>query len=191
MEPQAIHLGPGADLRKSLEELAQQQQAEGFVLSIVGNLSRVAFACPGSDQPTVLTGELEIISLQGTISPQGVHLHLSFSDGECQVWGGHLEHGSEVLKGADLLVGLLKQAAPTRAPSSTAQPRIRLAVAEGCPWSNRAMRMLRSLGIPFELVRPEAGSLPQIWIEGAMIGGYEDLADWHGQGKLDRFRTGF
>jgi uncharacterized protein len=32
---------------------------------------------------------------------------------------------------------------------------------------------------------------PQIWIEGAMIGGYEDLADWHGQGKLDRFRTGF
>ena len=96
MEPQAIHLGPGADLRKSLEELAQQQQAEGFVLSIVGNLSRVAFACPGSDQPTVLTGELEIISLQGTISPQGVHLHLSFSDGECQVWGGHLEHGSEV-----------------------------------------------------------------------------------------------
>ena len=191
MEPQAIHLGPGADLRKSLEELAQQQQAEGFVLSIVGNLSRVTFACPGSDQPRVLTGELEIISLQGTISPQGVHLHLSFSDGECQVWGGHLEHGSEVLKGADLLVGLLKPAAPTRLAASPAQPRIRIAVAEGCPWSNRAMRMLRSLGIPFELTGPEAGSLPQIWIEGAMIGGYEDLADWHGQGKLDRFRTGF
>ena len=92
MEPKAIHLGPGADLRKSLEELAQKEQAEGFVLSVVGNLSQAAFACPGSDQPTLLSGELEIITLQGT-SAQGVHLHLSFSDAECQVWG-HLEHGS-------------------------------------------------------------------------------------------------
>ena len=52
MEPKAIHLGPGADLRKSLEQLAQEEQAEGFVLSVVGNLSQAAFACPGKDQPT-------------------------------------------------------------------------------------------------------------------------------------------
>ena len=34
MEPKAIHLGPGADLRKSLEQLAQEEQAEGYVLSL-------------------------------------------------------------------------------------------------------------------------------------------------------------
>ena len=113
MEPKAIHLGPGADLRKSLEQLAQEEQAEGYVLSVVGNLSQAAFACPGKDQPTLLSGELEIITLQGTVSPKGVHLHLSFSDAECQVWGGHLEHGSTILKGADVLVGLLKH--PSRA----------------------------------------------------------------------------
>ncbi|UPM50591.1 DUF296 domain-containing protein [Synechococcus sp. A10-1-5-1] len=190
MEPKAIHLGPGADLRKSLEALAQEELAEGFVLSVVGNLSKAAFACPGSNQPTVLSGELEIITLQGTVSPKGVHLHLSFSDGDCQVWGGHLEHGSEVLRGADVLVGLLKRSNKPGSPTVPGQPRIKLAVAEGCPWSSRAMRMLRSLGIPFEQAAPEAGSLPQIWIEGTMIGGYEDLADWHGQGKLERFRTG-
>ena len=191
MEPKAIHLGPGADLRTSLEQLAQEEQADGFVLSVVGNLSQAAFACPGKDQPTLLSGELEIITLQGTVSPKGVHLHLSFSDAECQVWGGHLEHGSTVLKGADVLVGLLHRSSRASRPIADHQPRVRLAVAEGCPWSSRAMRMLRSLGIPFEQATPEAGSLPQIWIEGTMIGGYEDLADWHGQGKLERFRTGF
>jgi len=99
-----LHLDAGADIRRALEQLAQEQQAEGFVLSVVGNLRRACFACPGRTSPTVLSGELEIITLQGTIGPQGVHLHLSFSDGDCQVWGGHLEHGSLILKGADLLV---------------------------------------------------------------------------------------
>ena len=70
MEPKSIHLGPGADLRKSLEQLAQEEQAEGFVLSVVGNLSQAAFACPGKDQPTLLSGELEIITLQGTVCPR-------------------------------------------------------------------------------------------------------------------------
>ena len=54
-------------------------------------------------------GELEIITLQGTISPDGVHLHLSFSDASCQVWGGHLEHGTLVLRGADLLDSTTRQ----------------------------------------------------------------------------------
>jgi len=80
-----IHLDAGSDLRASLEQLAALEGASGFVLSVVGNLSQAAFACPGQDEPTVLRGELEIITLQGTLSPQGVHLHLSFSDADCQV----------------------------------------------------------------------------------------------------------
>ena len=108
MRPLPLKLGPGSDLRRSLEQLAVQQNASGFVLGVVGNLSRAAFQCPGRTGPTVLQGDLEIITLQGTVSPQGVHLHLSLSDGDCQVWGGHLEHGTLVLKGADLLVGFLE-----------------------------------------------------------------------------------
>ena len=192
MRVRAVRLDAGADVRRSLEDLAHRENAQGFVLSIVGNMGQATFACPGRVSPTVLSGELEIITLQGTIGPQGVHLHLSFSDGDCQVWGGHLEYGSLILKAADLLVGFVdasEQSAATVAKPMAA--RLTIAVAEGCPWSERALRMLRTLAIPFEVVPAEPGrSLPQIAIDGKPIGGYSELAELHGSGGLDSLRHG-
>jgi predicted DNA-binding protein with PD1-like motif/glutaredoxin len=210
MHPLPLHLGPGSDLRASLEQLGSEAGASGFVLGVVGDLSQAAFQCPGQAEPTVLQGHLEIITLQGTVAPQGVHLHLSLSDGECQVWGGHLEHGSLVLRGADLLVGFLPAgahqgpaaaAARPAVPATPAQPRVEIAVLSGCPFSARALRMLRTLGIPHvvlladdERVRQEIaarsgrGSMPQVFIDGQPIGGYDALADLHGRGALDHLR---
>ncbi|MFN5160548.1 MAG: PPC domain-containing DNA-binding protein, partial [Cyanobacteriota bacterium] len=102
MRPVPLKLGPGSDLHQTLVQLGREHNAEGFVLGVVGNLSQVAFQCPGPGGPTVLQGDFEIITLQGTVGPAGVHLHLSFSDAECRVWGGHLEPGTLVLRGADL-----------------------------------------------------------------------------------------
>ena len=99
----------GSDLRLSLEALAQRDGISGFVLGVVGNLTKASFQCPGQAEPTVLEGDLEVITLNGTFSPEGVHLHLSLSDGSCQVWGGHLEPGTIVQKGVDLLIGVLEQ----------------------------------------------------------------------------------
>jgi predicted DNA-binding protein with PD1-like motif/glutaredoxin len=186
-----LHLDAGADIRRALEQLAQEQQAEGFVLSVVGNLRRACFACPGRTEPTVLEGELEIITLQGTLGPKGVHLHLSFSDADCQVWGGHLEHGSQIQKGADLLVGFLAPAPNGASPAATpasSTPRVQITVAEGCPWSARALRMLRSLGIAHHTVVSSAGPVPQISIDGRAIGGYDALAELHGRGELEALR---
>lgn len=192
MRAKPFHLEPGADLRRSLEAIAQRENSVGFVLSVVGNMSQASFACPGRQGPTVLQGDLEIITLQGTLTPQGVHLHLSFSDGSCQVWGGHLEHGSHVLKGADLLVGFLEpEPVPVPATNAAAPPvRVQLAVAEHCPWSRRAERLLRGLGIPFALIEPAPGPLPQVHIDGQLIGGYRELADLHGRGALRDLRGG-
>jgi predicted DNA-binding protein with PD1-like motif/glutaredoxin len=196
-----IHLAPGSDVLRSLEQLARERQASGFVLSVVGNLSQAAFHCPGQAGPSLLRGELEIISLQGTLAPEGAHLHLSLSDGSCQVWGGHLEPGTLVLKGADLLVGLLEEApqqqaaaapAATAAPAASAAgapPRLAIGVVEGCPWSARALRMLRSLEIPHQMVEPREGhSVPQVWIDGRLIGGYDALAELHASGDLEQLR---
>ncbi|MDM7953469.1 MAG: DUF296 domain-containing protein [Cyanobium sp. CZS 25K] len=210
MHPLPLHLGPGTDLRASLEQVASEAGASGFVLGVVGDLSQAAFQCPGLAEPTVLQGHLEIITLQGTVAPKGVHLHLSLSDGDCQVWGGHLEHGSLVLRGADLLVGFLPTGTP-REPSAAAarpavsvvsgQPRVEIAVRSGCPFSARALRMLRTLGIPHVVQRVEAEdelqaiaersgrrSMPQVFIDGQPIGGYDALADLHGRGALDHLR---
>ncbi|MEB3276233.1 MAG: DUF296 domain-containing protein [Cyanobacteriota bacterium] len=201
MQALPLHLDPGSDVRRSIEQLAQQRGVTGFVLSVVGNLAQAAFQCPGKSRPTVLSGELEIITLQGTFSPQGVHLHLSFSDAECQVWGGHLEPGSLILRGADLLLGCLDQTPSTTGRTAaqlrsrpdiavpTIDPRVNLAVAPGCPYSRRALRLLRTLGIAYTLVDPLPGqSLPQVTIDGVLIGGYDALAELHGSGQLDPLR---
>ena len=202
MHPLPLKLTPGSDLRLSLEELARTQQLSGFVLGVVGNLSRAAFQCPGPQEPTVMEGDLEIITLNGTVSPTGVHLHLSLSDGACQVWGGHLEPGTIVQKGVDLLIGVLEQreGRPAR-QTAAAAPRIEIAVLPGCPWCSRALRILRTLDLPhtvttvnddaaFEAVQKRSGmtTFPQVFIDGSVIGGYDDLAAMQAAGELDALR---
>lgn len=183
MQAVPLHLDAGSDVRSSLEQFAQERNATGFVLSVVGNLAQAAFACPGQKTPMVLGGELEIITLQGTIAPKGVHLHLSFSDPECAVWGGHLEPGTTVLRGADLLLGLLSGETPSQA-------RVQVAGLPECPFSRRALRMLRTLGIPFQEISPTGdGSVPQIFIDGVAIGGYNSLAELHSRGELEYLRN--
>ena len=201
-----LHLDPGSDLRQTLQQLAVEERASGFVLGVVGNLSQAAFQCPGQSEPTVLSGELEIITLNGTLAPEGVHLHLSVSDGACQVWGGHLEPGSRVLGGADLLVGLLDAGvAPQQAaaPAAQVEPRVGIAVLPGCPFSARALRLLRTLAIPHVVEQVESQeqadrihqlsgrtTFPQVFIDGEPIGGYDALVDLHGSGHLEALRQG-
>jgi predicted DNA-binding protein with PD1-like motif len=132
MRPLPLKLAPGSDLRLSLEDLARREGIDGFVLGVVGNLTRAAFQCPGQSEPTVLEGDLEVITLNGTLSPDSVHLHLSLSDGACQVWGGHLEPGTIVQKGADVLIGVLEQNKPAAATTATA-PRLEIAVLPDVP----------------------------------------------------------
>jgi glutaredoxin/predicted DNA-binding protein with PD1-like motif len=206
MDAVSIHMAPGTDLRRNLEELARGQSASGFVMGVVGDLSRAAFQCPGQPQPTVMEGDLEIISLNGTLSPRGVHLHLSLSDGACQVWGGHLEDGTLVRKGVDVLVGLLAAEGPPPesgpAERQPRQPAVEIAVGRGCPFSARAQRLLRTLGIPHQVVevrtaeererlaqRSGRTTLPQLFIDGEAMGGYDALAELHGQGALEPLRT--
>lgn len=201
MQSLPLKLGPGSDLRRSLEQLAIEHGAAGFVLGVVGNLSRAAFQCAGRSGPTILEGDLEIITLQGTVAPDGVHLHLSLSDSDCQVWGGHLEPGTLVLKGADLLVGFLQDSPPAPPAQPAVEVAVEVAVLPGCPWSQRALRILRTLGIPHQVTtisgdaefraleqRTGSGLLPQVFIEGQFIGGYADLADLQGRGGLERLR---
>ena len=200
MQPLPLKLAPGSDLRLSLEELAQRDGISGFVLGVVGNLTKASFQCPGQAEPTVLEGDLEVITLNGTFSPEGVHLHLSLSDGACQVWGGHLEPGTIVQKGVDLLVGVLEQR-ESRPALKTAAPRIEIAVLPGCPWCSRALRILRTLDLPhnvttinddaaFQAVQQRSGmtTFPQVFIDGSVIGGYDNLAAMQAAGELDHLR---
>lgn len=197
-----LQLAPGSDLRRSLEDFAVARAASGFVLGVVGDLSVATFQCPGQPEPAVIRGDLEIITLNGTVSPEGVHLHLSLSDDSCQVWGGHLEVGTVVRKGLHVLVGVFAGSEPAPpSPAAAASHQVEIAVLGGCPFSARAQRLLRTLGIPHQVqlvrtaeeraaIERRSGrrTLPQVFIDGQPIGGYDALADLHGQGALEALR---
>ena len=106
-----------------------------------------------------------------------------------------------MLKGADLLVGLLDQSLPQDSPDSSQPPRVEIAVLPGCPWSTRALRMLRSLSIPHTVKSidndasfkefnhlSELNSFPQVFIDGELIGGYDELSKMHASGQLETLR---
>ena len=59
-----IKLLPKSDLKKEILECSSKYKSNGFVLSVVGDLSRAAFKCPDREEITYLDGPLEIITLK-------------------------------------------------------------------------------------------------------------------------------
>jgi predicted DNA-binding protein with PD1-like motif len=103
-----LRLRPGDDLRLALEAwMAQQPERAGCVISAVGSLTVVQLRLAGAAQSTAIQGDLEILSLAGTLSPDGAHLHLAIADASGAVLGGHLCNGSRVRTTAELVLGLL------------------------------------------------------------------------------------
>jgi uncharacterized protein len=106
MQVLALRLQPGQDLRQSLQQLAVAQSIQaGFILSAIGSLQQAALRF--ADQPTShrLTGKFELLSLHGTLSPAGIHLHATIADPRGQVLGGHVDNGCIIYTTAEIAIG--------------------------------------------------------------------------------------
>ena len=193
--PKILKLEPGNDLIISLQEVAKKENKTGYILSVVGNLSKARIQCPGKKQSTLIKNTLEIISLNGTIGPSKSHLHISFSDENCNVWAGHLEEGTIILKVADILIGFIDENLIKE--KIVHKKEFEIFIIPNCPWSARAIRMLRTLQIEHEVkvIKNDSDfkylqkisnhtSFPQIFVDGVFIGGYSELAELHASGKL-------
>ena len=105
-----LRLQPGDDLCQALEAwMGEQLEQAGFLISAVGSLSLAQLRLAGATQATAIHGELEILSLSGTLSPDGAHLHIAIADSSGAVIGGHLCVGSLVRTTAELVIGLLPE----------------------------------------------------------------------------------
>jgi predicted DNA-binding protein with PD1-like motif len=114
MKTLPIRLTPGQDLRTALEAAIQSQNCQAaFVLSGIGSLSTAGLRFAGAQQPERLTGEMEILSLSGTVAFDGVksssHLHMAISTATGQVLGGHVATGCIVRTTAEVLLALLPE----------------------------------------------------------------------------------
>jgi len=112
-----VRLRPQQDLRSALQSiLTEHQIGAAYVLQGIGSLSTARVRFAGISEPTELHGDLEILTLAGSLSPDGVHLHISVSDAEGRVLGGHVAPGCIVRTTAEILVALLPDHAFSRAP---------------------------------------------------------------------------
>ena len=100
----AWRFAPGEDLRRSLEsKLAGEAYTAGWVCAAVGSLNEATLRFAAHHAASSLAGPLELISLSGTFSPDGIHLHASVADGAGRMSGGHLDYGCVVRTTAELV----------------------------------------------------------------------------------------
>lgn len=107
----ALRLRPGQDLRQELLRFARQQRLRaGFIVSCAGSLTRSALRYANQPAASVREGHFEIVSLSGTLSAEGSHLHASLADSTGAAFGGHLMDGSRVYTTAEIVIGELDRA---------------------------------------------------------------------------------
>ena len=108
MQAVPLRLHPGDDLRAAVVAALQASgHAAAFVVQGIGSLSVAQLRYAGVPQPDALRGDLEILTLAGSVSADGAHLHMSVSDAQGRVLGGHVCAGCIVRTTAELLLAVL------------------------------------------------------------------------------------
>ena len=110
MKVHAKRLIKGMDLKREIERIAKLEEIKsGMILSSVGCVSRGRFRLADGESIREMTEPLEILSLNGTISSFGVHLHVTYGDRDGRVWGGHLVEGNTINTTCELVIGILEE----------------------------------------------------------------------------------
>lgn len=118
-----IRLKPGDDIVAAIEgaaasAMSTSRTSSAFVLTAVGSVDKVtlrmANAClqdgaeeSSSNEIKDWVERMEVVSLVGTLSPSGKHLHMALSDKDGIVIGGHLVAG-RVFTTLELVLGTIQ-----------------------------------------------------------------------------------
>ena len=106
----SLRLRPGDDLRQQLTAFVQEHHIRaGAMLTCVGSLTVTTLRLANQEAASVYRGHFEIVSLVGTLSVNGSHLHLAVSDSTGRTIGGHLLDGCRVYTTAEIVLGELPE----------------------------------------------------------------------------------
>lgn len=116
----SFRLRPGQDLKTELDNVVKQRRIEaGLLLTGVGSLTDVSLRLANQEGATTYRGHFEIVSLVGTLSTNGSHLHLAVSDSTGRTLGGHLMPGNKIYTTAEIVIGILPNVVYAREPDPT------------------------------------------------------------------------
>ena len=100
-----LRLQPGEDVRTTLRDWVIAQRLEAAAItSAVGSLTHAHLRYAERADGIMTTADLEVLSLSGTLSVHGMHLHLSVGDRDGRMVGGHMLDGCLVRTTLELTV---------------------------------------------------------------------------------------
>jgi len=103
-----LRLKPGDDLKQSIINLIKSKNiSAGYVAACVGSLKRAKLRMADENEIVEFKHKFEIVSLVGTLCRDGVHLHISLSDRNGKVIGGHLKDGCIIYTTAEIIIAVL------------------------------------------------------------------------------------
>lgn len=115
MQTYSFRLKPGQDLKREVDAVVREKRIEaGAMVTCVGSLTGMVLRLANQEKPSMWQGHFEIVSLVGTLSANGSHLHLSVSDSTGRTLGGHLLEGCTVYITAEIVIGVLSDIVYTR-----------------------------------------------------------------------------
>jgi predicted DNA-binding protein with PD1-like motif len=101
----AFRLKPGQDLKKEINNFVKEKNIKaGWISTVVGSLTQYHIRFANQETGEKDTGHFEIISVTGTISVNGSHLHISVSDATGRTIGGHLLDECTVYTTAEIVI---------------------------------------------------------------------------------------
>ena len=102
----ALRLKPWEDLRKGIDVIVKEKNiTAGWINTCVGSLTDYNIRFANQQEGSSGSGHFEIVSLTGTVSVNGSHLHISISDSEGKTIGGHLLEGCKIYTTAEIVLG--------------------------------------------------------------------------------------
>ncbi len=101
----AIRLKPGQDLRQEIEKYVKENNIKaGWINTCAGSLTHYNIRFANEENSSTGNGHFEIVSLTGTLSTSGCHIHLSISDSTGRTIGGHLLVGCTIYTTAEIVL---------------------------------------------------------------------------------------
>lgn len=109
MQNYTFRLPPGQDLFDSIQAFVMKKHVQaGCVLSGVGSLRHASLRLADRAHNSEYSGPFEIVSITGTLSVHGSHLHVSIADGDGRTIGGHVESGCKIYTTAEIVIAVFE-----------------------------------------------------------------------------------
>ena len=97
-------LMPHEDLKNGINDFIKSRKVNsGVITCIVGSLNSATLRM-SDGSIKAFKGPFEIVSAEGTVSENGIHVHIAISDKKGNVIGGHLKKGCIINTTAEICI---------------------------------------------------------------------------------------